>query len=69
MLSSSPLMISVEGMLISGCNLISLQWKKEYLAYKDSPSKVMRHVNSNHSIQDEWHIITIWPPNKKIAES
>ena len=67
-LSSSPLMISVEGMLILGCNMISLQWKEEYGFSKDSFSKIMSHANPNHSIQDEWHIITTWHPNQKMAE-
>ena len=67
-LSSSPLMISVESMLISGCNMISLQWQEEDLVSKDPSSKVMSHANPNHSIQDEWHIITTWHPNQKMVE-
>ena len=28
----------------------------------------MSHANPDHSIQDEWHIITTWHPNQKMAE-
>ena len=28
----------------------------------------MSHANPNHSIQDEWHIITTWHPNQKMVE-
>ena len=48
--------------------MIALQWKEEYLASKDFSSKIMSHANPNHSIQDEWHIITTWHPNQKMAK-
>ena len=67
-LSSSPLMINLEGMMILGCNMISFQWEEEDGISKDSSSKIMNHANPNHSIQDEWHIITTWHPNQKMAE-
>ena len=66
-LSSPPLIISVEGMLILGYNIIALQWQEEGGVSKDSSSKIMSHANPNHSIQDEWHIITTWHPNQEMV--
>ena len=68
MLSSSPLMISVENMLIFGYNKVALKWQEEDWIFKDPLSNVMNHASPNLSIQDEWHIITIWHPNQKNVE-
>ena len=67
-LSSSPLMISVECMLIMGCKQVALKWQEKDWIFKDPLSKVMDHVGPNHSIQSEWHITTICHPNQKFVE-
>ena len=67
-LSSSPLMESEEYILILGCNKVSLKWQGKDWIFKDPLSKVMDHVGPNNSIQNEWHIITIWHPNQKNVE-
>ena len=59
-LSSSPLRISVEYMLILGCNNIALKWQDEDQTSKDIPSHVIKHASPNQSIYDEFEITIIW---------
>ena len=58
--SSSPLRISVEYMLILGCNNISLKWQDEDYTSKDLSSNIMKHVGPNHLIFDELEVTIIW---------
>ena len=64
-LSLSPLMESVELLLILGCNIVSLKIQKENWISKDPSSSFM---SPNHPIQSEWYIITMWYPNQKNVE-
>ena len=68
MFSLSPLMINVEYLLTLGCNNVALKWKEEDWIFKDPLHRIMNHAGPIHPIQSEWYIITIWYPNKKIAE-
>jgi len=68
MLSSSPLVISVECVIISGYNGISLKWKNEEQSSKDLPSNIGEQGGPKHFIHDEHDMVIIEYPNGKYAE-
>ena len=53
MLSSSPLKVSVECVLILGCNGIALKLKNEEQSSMDLPSNIEEQVGPTYFIHDE----------------
>ena len=67
-LSSSPLVISVECVIISSCNAIALKWKNEEQSSKDIPSNIGEQGGPKHFIHGEQDMVIIEYPNGKYAE-
>ena len=59
-LSISPVMRSVERVLILGYKILSLKWQDEYYISKDLSSNVANHAGPSISIYDELEVIIIW---------
>jgi len=67
MLSFSPLMISVECVLILGCKIIALKWQSEEKSSKEFSSNIEEQAGPKQPIHDEYDKIIIEYPNEKFA--
>ena len=68
MLSFSPLMTSVECMLILGCKIIALRRKNEENSSKDFPSNNEEQAGPKQTIHEEYDMVIMDHPNEMFAE-
>ena len=69
MLSFSPLMTSVESMLILGCKIIALQWQSEEQSSKEGPSNNEEQAGPKQTIHEEYDMVIMDHPNEMFADS
>ena len=68
MLSFSPLMTSVESMLILGCKIIALQWQSEKQSTIEGSSINEEQAGPTQTIHEEYDMVIMDHPNEMFAE-